>query len=118
MDEKKTLLGVDILLNKKIVARDVNEEGILEAIKGKRAKIVVTPIGGQGFIFGRGNQQISSRVIRAVGLENIIVVATKNKLRDLKTLRVDTGDPLLDKELQGYRKVMTDYKEEHVIRVE
>ncbi|MDQ1279430.1 MAG: hypothetical protein QG670_692 [Thermoproteota archaeon] len=118
LDEKKTLLGVDILLNKKITARDVNEEGILRAIKSRKAKIVVTPIGGQGFIFGRGNQQISSRVIKAVGLENIIVVATKDKLKDLKTLRVDTGDALLDKELKGYRKVITDYKEEHVVSVE
>lgn len=118
LDEKKTLLGVDLLQNKKIIARDVNEEAILKAIKDWKAKIVVTPIGGQGFIFGRGNQQISSKVIRIVGLENIIVVATKNKLKDLRALRVDTGDVSLDKELRGYRKVITDYREEHVVHVE
>ena len=71
----------------------------------------MTPIGGQGFIFGRGNQQISSKVIRQVGLDNIVVVATKSKLDRLKSLRVDTGDLALDKELsaRGIR-VVTDYK--------
>ncbi|MBT8171494.1 ATP-NAD kinase family protein, partial [Candidatus Bathyarchaeota archaeon] len=57
LDEKKTLLGVDIFYNKKIIAKDVNEKQILRIIEGKKTKIIVTPIGGQGFIFGRGNQQ-------------------------------------------------------------
>ena len=118
LDEKKTLLGVDLFCNKKLIARDVNEKQILEAIEGRKAKIVVTPIGGQGFIFGRGNQQISPEVIRRVGRENIIVVATENKLRKLKCLRVDTGDPSLDEELRGYMRVITDYKLERMIRVE
>ncbi len=67
LDAKKTLLGVDLFINKKIVASDVNEKQILEAVKGKAAQIIVTPIGGQGFVFGRGNQQISAEVIRLVG---------------------------------------------------
>ena len=92
LDQKKTLLGVDLFLNKKIIAKDVNEKQILQAINGKATKIIVTPIGGQGFIFGRGNQQISAKVIRQVGLDNIVVVATKSKLDRLKSLRVDTGD--------------------------
>ena len=71
----------------------------------------MTPIGGQGFIFGRGNQQISSKVIRQVGLDNIVVVATKSKLDRLKSLRVDTGDPELDKDLRAREiNVVTDYK--------
>ena len=118
LDEEKTLLGVDLLCNKKIVAKDVNEKQILEEIKGKTAKIIVTPIGGQGFIFGRGNQQISPAVMRRVGRNNVVVVATKNKLRTLKSLRVDTGDPKLDDTLRGYIKVITDYGEEHMMRVE
>ena len=61
LDQKKTLLGVDLFQNKKIVASDVNEKQILQSNKRKKAKIIVTPIGGQGFIFGRGNQQISSK---------------------------------------------------------
>ena len=101
LDQKKTLLGVDLFLDKKIIASDVNEKQILEVTKGKAAKIIVTPIGGQGFIFGRGNQQISSKVIRQVGLDNIVVVATKSKLDRLKSLRVDTGDLELDKELRA-----------------
>lgn len=111
LDQKKTLLGVDLFLDKKIIASDVNEKQILSATKGKVTKIIVTPIGGQGFIFGRGNQQISSRVIRKVGLDNIIVIATKSKLDRLKSLRVDTGVLALDKELsvRGTRAVI-DYK--------
>ena len=77
LDTKKTLLGVDIFYNKKIVASDVNEKQILVAIRGKAAQIIVTPIGGQGFVFGRGNQQISPGVIHQVGLDNIVVVATE-----------------------------------------
>jgi predicted polyphosphate/ATP-dependent NAD kinase len=118
LDEKKTLLGVDLFCNKKLVANDVNEKQILEKIKGKTAQIIVTPIGGQGFIFGRGNQQISRRVIREVGQDNIIVIAAEGKLRSLKSLRVDTGDPSLDDSLRGYIRVMADYKKEHMMRIE
>jgi predicted polyphosphate/ATP-dependent NAD kinase len=111
LDQKKTLLGVDLLENKKIVASDVNEQYILQALKGKTPHIIVTPIGGQGFIFGRGNQQISSRVIRQVGLENIAIIATKSKLDHLNSLRVDTGDTELDAEFRARRvQVITDYK--------
>jgi predicted polyphosphate/ATP-dependent NAD kinase len=119
LDEKKTLLGVDLFCNKKLIAKDVNEKQILKKIKRKTAQIIVTPIGGQGFILGRGNQQISAKVIRQVGVDNIIVVATEGKLRSLKSLRVDTGNPSLDKILQGHHfKVITDYKTEHMISVE
>ena len=108
---EKTLLGVDIVLNGELVASDVNEEQILETIDGKDTRLVVTVIGGQGFVFGRGNQQISPRVIRAVGKNNIIIVASPDKLAALRghPLRVDTGDPVLDEELKGYYKVHTGY---------
>jgi len=111
LDQKKTLLGVDILQNKKIIEKDVNEKQILQAIEGKQTKIVVTPIGGQGFIFGRGNQQISNKVIRQIGLENITVIATRSKLDRLKALHVDTGDQELDCKFktQGVT-VVIDYK--------
>ena len=118
LDERKTLLGVDLLLNGKIIKHDVNEKEILESIRGRKAKIVITPIGGQGFIFGRGNQQISPKVIREVGIENIIVIATKHKLKGLKKLRVDTGDLKLDQKLKGYIRVIVDYGEEIVMRVD
>jgi predicted polyphosphate/ATP-dependent NAD kinase len=119
LDAKKTLLGVDLFCNKKLIAKDVNEKQILEEIRGKKAQIIVTPIGGQGFIFGRGNQQISAKVIRQVGIDNIIVVATKSKLEKLKSLRVDTGDPDLDEELRERKfNVIADYKTERAMHVE
>jgi predicted polyphosphate/ATP-dependent NAD kinase len=118
LDEKKTLLGIDLFVNKKIVAKDVNEKQILEAIDDKKAKIVVTPIGGQGFIFGRGNQQISPEVIRKVGKDNIVVIATENKMKNLKSLKVDTGDPELDAVFHGTIKVVTDYKVEQKVPIE
>lgn len=118
LDEKKTLLGVDLFCNKKLIANDVNEKQILEKINGKTTQIIVTPIGGQGFIFGRGNQQISPRVIREVGQDNVIVIAAEGKLRSLKSLRVDTGDPSLDDSLRGHIKVIADYKKEHMMRIE
>jgi predicted polyphosphate/ATP-dependent NAD kinase len=119
LDQKKTLLGVDLFLDKKIIASDVNEKQILAATKGKVTKIIVTPIGGQGFIFGRGNQQISSRVIRQVGLDNIVVVATKSKLDRLRSLRVDTGDSALDKKLSAHGiRVVIDYKIKQKVTIE
>jgi predicted polyphosphate/ATP-dependent NAD kinase len=118
LDEKKTLLGVDLFVNNKIVAKDVNEKQILEAIADKCAKIVVTPIGGQGFIFGRGNQQISPEVIRKVGKDNIVVIATENKMKNLKSLKVDTGDTELDMAFRGTIKVVTDYKIEQKVPIE
>jgi predicted polyphosphate/ATP-dependent NAD kinase len=116
---EKTLLGVDILQNGKIIASDLNEEQILRLIDNNPAKIVVTVIGGQGFIFGRGNQQISPNVIRMVGTDNIIVIATKVKLASLqgRPLLVDTGDSDLDKQLSGYIKVVTDYGRRVAVKV-
>ena len=119
LDQKKTLLGVDLFQNKKIIVSDGNEKEILEIIKEKTARIIVTPIGGQGFIFGRGNQQISAKVIRQVGLDNIVVVATKNKLDRLNSLRVDTGDSELDEEFRARGiRVVTDYKITQKMNVE
>jgi len=115
---KKTQLGVDLLLNGKIIAHDVNEQQILEAIKGRKAKIIVTPIGGQGFIFGRGNQQISPEVIRRVGLDNIIIIATRRKIEHTPTLRVDTGDPKLDEQLRKRVGVIVGYREEAILNIE
>jgi predicted polyphosphate/ATP-dependent NAD kinase len=88
-------------------------------VAGKRAKIIVTVIGGQGFVFGRGNQQISPEVIRAVGKDNIVIAATPAKLATLhgKPLLVDTGDAKLDEELSGYTRVVTDYGRRVVHRI-
>ena len=116
---EKTLLGVDVVLNRKLAAADVNEAKLLEMLEGRDAKIIVTVIGGQGFVFGRGNQQISPQVIRRVGKENVVIVAAPNKLASLKgaDLLVDTGDPGLDDELGGYVRVVTGYGRNAVYRI-
>ena len=102
----KTLLGVDAIFENKLVGTDLNERGILELFNQyKRRKIIVTPIGGNGFIFGRGSKQFTPDVIWQVGRENIIVVGTKDKLIKLDCLRVDTGDFVLDRKLSGYMDV-------------
>ncbi|MCX6695766.1 MAG: ATP-NAD kinase, partial [Candidatus Altiarchaeota archaeon] len=108
---EKTLLGIDVVKDGVLVAKDVSESKILGLIrKEKRVKIIVTPIGAQGFVFGRGNQQISPEVIRKVGVDNVIIVATPEKLNSTKYLRVDTGDHDLDKALAGYRRVVVGYQ--------
>ncbi len=109
MGVEKTRLGVDVVYNGKVVVRDAKERDLLNVIEGfDRVKIVVTPIGGQGFIFGRGNLQISPEVIRRVGRENVIVVSTLEKLKGLDGLRVDTGDEEVDEMLRGEIKVLTE----------
>ena len=111
MGLKKTMLGVDLIKDQKLIASDVNENAILEHIKNEKSvKIIVSPIGAQGFVFGRGNQQLSSKVLRKVGKENIIIIATPQKLENTPFLLVDTGDDELDKELSGKMLVVCGYR--------
>ncbi|HUT81625.1 MAG TPA: ATP-NAD kinase family protein [Candidatus Bathyarchaeia archaeon] len=115
----KTLLGVDAIYNRQIIAMDLNESRILDLLdKYTKAKIIVTVIGNQGFIFGRGNQQFSPIVIRKIGTKNIILIATVSKLEKTEKLRVDTGDLKLDKELIGFIRVITSYHEDILMRIE
>jgi predicted polyphosphate/ATP-dependent NAD kinase len=129
---EKTLLGVDVVVSEegcdgqngaqpkaRVVAADANEADLLALIDGRRAKIIATPIGGQGYLFGRGNQQISPRVIEQVGRENLIVVSTPEKLHVLGTqpLLVDTSDPAVDEMLSGYLTIVTGYNERAVRKV-
>jgi predicted polyphosphate/ATP-dependent NAD kinase len=123
LDLDNTLLGIDAVYNNELIASDLNEQGImslLDQAEYTHAKIVVTAIGGQGHIFGRGNQQLSARIIRRVGNDNIIIVATREKLRSLnnKPLRVDTGDSQLDAELVGMKHIITGYDQQTLYRVE
>jgi predicted polyphosphate/ATP-dependent NAD kinase len=127
---EKTLLGVDVVESgpwsedsgrreAQLVAADVNETQLLALIERGKARIVVTPIGGQGYLFGRGNQQISPSVIERVGREQILVVSTPDKLHALGTqpLLVDSGDRGVDKMLSGYITVVTGYNERAVRKV-
>lgn len=120
----KTLLGVDVVHNGRVVARDVTEEELYEIVSkhrgsGGRVLVVVTPIGGQGYILGRGNQQISPRVIRrAGGRSSLLVVSTRYKLSRIKKLRIDTDDIEFNKDMRGYIRVVIDYGEEVIVKVE
>jgi len=110
----KNLLGVDAYADGKCIASDANESVLLAILASNQpVKIILTPIGGQGCILGRGNQQISPNVIRKVGKGDILVVCTKEKLDAFKgrPLWVDTGDYELDKTLRGYLPIITGYKE-------
>jgi len=113
---KGSFLGIDVICNKKILCRDSDEKCILKNLN-RKAKIVVSPLGGHGFIFGRGNQPISSNVIKKVGLKNIIIVATKDKLARLESLKVDTGDEKLNERMRGYIKVITGYNESKIMKI-
>ncbi|MGA4475925.1 ATP-NAD kinase family protein [Ectopseudomonas chengduensis] len=104
-----TLLGVDAVLNGELVGSDLNEQELLSLMDGRETRIIVGILGGHGSLFGRGNQQISAEVIRRVGRENILVIASMDKLIALETacLRVDTGDAAVDAMLAGYLRVHT-----------
>ena len=120
MDLPATLLGVDVVKDGELLASDANEKEILRLLdEGMPARIVVTPIGGQGYLFGRGNQQISAEVIRRIGREGLIIVAAKSKLLALgrKPLLVDTGDDTVDAMLRGYAPVIVDYREDSVRKI-
>jgi len=110
---EKTLLGVDIYKNGK-VALDVDEKRILKEVKNwQKTWVILSPIGHQGILLGRGNQQISPEILKNIGKPHIIVGATKTKLKNIdgNRLRVDTGDAEVDNMLRGYIKVATDYRE-------
>ncbi len=118
-----TLLGIDALKGDQLIGEDLNEKEclmIMENFTGSGIRIVVTPIGGQGFIFGRGNQQLSPKVISTVGREGIVILSTPEKLQALqgRPFRLDSGDPILDTELTGFYRVFTGYRESTYYRVE
>ncbi len=107
---EKTLLGVDAVKDGKLVAKDLNEKQILNLIKERdKVKIIVSPLGRQGFIFGRGNQQLSDKVIEKAGVNNVIIIATPHKLLETDLLFVDTGNSKINKMLSGRRQVVCGY---------
>jgi len=114
-----TLLGVDVVVDRRIEAADADERVLLETVERMPARIVVSVIGGQGYLFGRGNQQLSPRILARVGKENVIVAATPGKIFSLRglPLLVDTGDPDVDRMLTGYVQIVTGLKERLVYPV-
>jgi predicted polyphosphate/ATP-dependent NAD kinase len=114
-----SLVGVDLVRDGALVGRDLSEAELLALLGDGPASIIVTPVGGQGYLFGRGNQPISADVIRQVGRERIIIAATPNKLTSLRgePLRVDSGDADTDGWLSGYYKVASGFRDQSVYRV-
>jgi predicted polyphosphate/ATP-dependent NAD kinase len=117
---EKTVLGVDIY-KKGAVMLDVDEKRILDEVEDwQKAWIVLSPIGHQGILLGRGNQQVSPEIIKRIGKQRIIVAATKGKLQSIAggVLRVDTGDIEVDEMFKGYIRVVTDYREWRLMPVQ
>ena len=120
LDLPHTLLGIDAVKDKQLVASDVDEQQIQYLLKThEKVRLIITIIGGQGHLFGRGNQQISPDVIRRIGLENIVIISTPEKIQSLDGLpmRVDTGDEKLNKSLYGMVPVITGYDEKTLYRI-
>lgn len=108
-----TLLGVDVVENGQLIAKDVTANQLLALVSDYPSQLIITLIGGQGHIFGRGNQQLSPAVIRAIGRDNILLIADKAKLQQLegRPLIADTGDSALDKQLTGLINILTGYND-------
>ncbi|MHA2393054.1 MAG: ATP-NAD kinase family protein [Promethearchaeota archaeon] len=114
----KTLLGVDAIDNRTLIGIDLNEKQILELIgKYKHVYIIISPIGGQGFIFGRGNKQFTPEILRQIDKKNIKIIATRQKIQDLECLRVDTGNLEVDEMFKGLWKIIIGYMEELVFQI-
>ena len=120
LDLDLTLLGIDIYHEGKTFT-DLNEQQLLEKIKPHQGNklLLLSPMGGQGFLIGRGNLQLSPNVLRAIGHDSILGVATPSKLIGLNFLRIDTGDPELDLTFQQKKfiKLLQGYRTTRVIRV-
>lgn len=114
-----SLLGVDIIKDKQVLKLDCNEREILNIIENKRVKLIITPTGGQGYLLGRGNQQISSRILKCVEKENIIIISPNSKIIALQgnPLLVYTGDLDTDRYLTGYYRVKIGYGMDIMYRV-
>ncbi|GAA0277295.1 ATP-NAD kinase family protein [Halobacterium noricense] len=106
-------LGVDVYRDGELVVRDGSEAEILAAL-GDENVIFVSPIGGQGFVFGRGNHQISPAVVEQ---SEVRVLASPRKLDETGVLRVDTGDEAADESLRGWTKIRTGRFERRMMKV-
>jgi predicted polyphosphate/ATP-dependent NAD kinase len=115
----KTLVGVDVVKSQRLVASDVDEKQLISLAVKSEPRVAISPTGGQGFLFGRGNQQISPTVLRLVGRDRIEIVCAPAKLAALggRPLLVDTGDASVDAMLVGYFAVVTGYRERSMYQV-
>ena len=117
-----TTLGIDISVGNSQTATDVNEQEISQHIQSHSGPIslLLSPMGGQGFLIGRGNLQLSPKVITMIGIENIIGIVTPSKLLSVRKLRIDSGDDELDSEFSElkYMKVIQGYRTTRILPIE
>ena len=113
-------LGVDAMIGRKIVAHDVDDTSLLHLAKGRKLRIVLGVTGQQGFLLGRGNQQIGANLVRRAGREGLMILATEEKLTQLNQPRllVDTGEPDLDLQLAGFVRVTTGKRRKMMMRID
>ncbi|MEM0140286.1 MAG: ATP-NAD kinase family protein [Ferroplasma sp.] len=104
---RTNMLGFDLFAGKKLIAADLDEKELYNSIINKKSELIISIIGGQGFLLGRGNQQISGRIIEAIGFENITVISSPEKLLDIKKLYIDMN--LNGIKLPQYIRVLTGY---------
>lgn len=109
---EKTLLGIDAVRQGKLIASNLDEQGLRSLLsRSAEVQLVLSPLGAQGFVLGRGNLELSPAIIQQIGIENIVIVATPAKLARTPVLRFDTGDPGLDHDLvhTGFLRVIIGY---------
>ena len=116
-----TTLGIDATVGNEQVGTDLDESGILEVLTKHSGKmtLLLSPMGGQGFLIGRGNLQLSPEVIKIIGIDNILGVVTPAKLLSVRSLRIETGDELLDSEFSSrrYLKILQGYRTTRILPV-
>ena len=113
------LLGVDVVRNGELVGSDLPADGIRALTAGTPIRIIAGVTGMQGFLFGRGNQQIAPDILARAGRTGVIVIAGIRKLSalDPPRLLVDTGDPEVDQQLSGHVRVCCDAGRWTVMRI-
>ncbi len=120
-------MGIDATLGNQNIGTDLDEKQLIDTINEHKSRFkenakiltLLSPMGGQGFLIGRGNLQLSPTVIRLIGIENILAIVTPAKLATLNTLRIDTGDLNLDLKFQEkkYMKALQGYRTTRLIRI-
>ncbi|CAI8218882.1 MAG: Uncharacterised protein [Methanobacteriota archaeon] len=118
-----TLLGIDISKGNQLIGADLSENEIIKILENNENNeliLLLSPMGGQGFLIGRGNLQLSPKVLRKIGIGNIMGVATPAKLLSISRIRIDTGDSLLDEEIRGkkYIKMIQGYRTIKIVKID
>jgi|TARA_B110000444_G_scaffold53082_1_gene48992 predicted polyphosphate/ATP-dependent NAD kinase len=114
-----SVLGIDASLGSKQIGTDLNEKQLLNLLSSHNGELtlLLSPMGGQGFLIGRGNLQLSPDVLKAITVNNILGVVTPAKLLSVRRLRIETGDTDLDREFAAkkYLKVLQGYRTTRVL---